>query len=94
MSFGLRNAGTTYQMMVDAVFKQWIGRTLKVYIDDMIVKRNLCKDHLQDLKEIFGAMRKYNMKVNPEKCTFGVTSGKFLGYLMTKRGIQVDPANI
>lgn len=94
MPFGLRNAGTTYQRMVDAVFKPWIGKTLEVYVDDMLVKSKLRKDHLQDLRNIFSAMKKYNMKVNLEKCTFGSTSGKFFGYLVTKRGIEVDPAKI
>ena len=63
-------------------------------MDDMLVKSKLRKDHHQDLRDIFEAMRNHNMKVNPEKCTFGVTSGKFLGYLVTKRGIEVDPAKI
>lgn len=86
--------GKTYQRMVDAIFRPWIGSTLEVYVDDMLVKSRLRKDHHQDLRGIFEAMRKHHMKVNPEKCTFGVTSGKFLGYLVTKRGIEVDPAKI
>ncbi|XP_026396218.1 uncharacterized protein K02A2.6-like [Papaver somniferum] len=83
MPFGLRNAEATYHRMVDAIFKPWIGNTLEVYVDDMLVKSKLRKDHHQDLRDIFEAMRKHNMKVNPEKCTFGVTSGKFLGYLQS-----------
>nr|QBG82596.1 putative uncharacterized protein [Papaver somniferum] len=80
--------------MVDAIFRAWIGSTLEVYVDDMLVKSKLRKDHHHDLRDIFEAMRKHHMKVNPEKCTFGVTSGKFLGYLVKKRGIEVDPVKI
>ncbi|XP_026451395.1 uncharacterized protein LOC113351667 [Papaver somniferum] len=80
--------------MVDVILNPWIGNTLEVYIDNMLVKSKLRKDHHQDLRDIFEAIRKHHMKVNPEICTFGVTSGKFLGYLVTKRGIEVDPAKI
>ncbi|XP_026397065.1 uncharacterized protein LOC113291786 [Papaver somniferum] len=91
MPFGLKNAGATYQRMVEKMFDAWIHKTLEVYVDDMLVKSELPQDHVDDLKEIFVQMRKFNMKINPAKCTFGVTSGKFLGYLVTKRGIEVDP---
>ena len=67
MPFGLRNAGATYQRMVDAIFRPWIGKTLEVYVDDMLVKSKLRKDHHQDLRDIFEAMRNHNMKVNPRK---------------------------
>ena len=77
MPFGLRNAGATYQRMVEKVFAKWIHKTLEVYVDDMLVKSKEDKDHVQYLREIFEQMRQYNIKLNPEKCTIGVASGKF-----------------
>ena len=94
MPFGLRNAGATYQRMVEKVFAKWIHKTLEVYVDDMLVKSKEAKDHVQDLREIFEQMRQYNFKLNPEKCTIGVASGKFLGCIVSKEGIQVDPEKV
>ena len=67
---------------------------MEVYVDDMLVKSTLRTDHLQHLGEAFNLLRKYKIKLNPEKCTFGVASGKFLGYLVTQRGIEADPNQI
>ncbi|CAA0829022.1 Unknown protein, partial [Striga hermonthica] len=94
MPFGLKNAGATYQRMVDKIFKEQLGRNMEVYVDDMLVKSNEELDHVRDLKETFLTLRWYGMKLNPTKCSFGVRSGKFLGYLVTKRGIEVNPEKV
>ena len=93
MPFGLKNAEATFQRVVDKVFKDLFGSTMEVYIDDM-VKNVLHKDHLQYLGEAFNLVRKCKVKLNPEKCTFGVASEKFLGYLVTQCGIKADPDQI
>ena len=94
MPFGLKNAGASYQRLVNMIFKDKIGDTMEVYIDDMVVKSRKAEDHLQDLKEAFDILDVYNMKLNPAKCHFGVGAGKFLGYLVTKRGIEASPEQI
>ena len=83
MPFGLKNAGATFQQMVNKVFKELIGSIMEVYIDNMLVKSLDRSDHLKHLEEAFALLRKFNVKLNPEKCTFGVASGKFLRYLAT-----------
>jgi hypothetical protein len=81
MPFGLRNAGATYQRMMNKVYnKKILGDILEVYMDDMIVKSKEEIDHATHLKRVFEQTRKYNMRLNPEKCTFGVQAGKFLGF--------------
>ncbi|KAK1421700.1 hypothetical protein QVD17_24249 [Tagetes erecta] len=94
MPFGLRNAGATYQRLVSMMFKDQLGDIMEVYIDDMVVKSERKEDHLQDLEVAFNILDKYNMKLNPSKCHFGVKSGKFLGYVVTKRGIEASPEQI
>lgn len=94
MPFGLKNAGATYQRLVNRMFAKQIGKRVEVYIDDMLVKSQKAEQHLEHLTEAFDVLRKYNMKLNPAKCSFGVSSGKFLGYLVTKRGIEADPDQI
>ena len=91
MPFGFKNAGATYQRTVNEMFKEQLGRTVEVYIDDMLVKSLKAPDHVQHLRQCFDVLNKYNMKLNPAKCTFGVTSGEFLGYIVTKRGIEANP---
>ena len=76
------------------MFKDQIGQTMEVYIDDMVVKSIKAEDHLRDLEEAFDILDKYNMKLNPSKCHFGVKAGKFLGYMVTKRGIEASPEQI
>ncbi|CAA0810386.1 Unknown protein, partial [Striga hermonthica] len=94
MPFGLKNAGATYQRLVDKIFKEQLGRNMEVYVDDMLVKSKDEIDHVNDLKETFMTLRKYGMKLNPAKCSFGVKSGKFLGYMVTRRGIEVNPEKV
>ncbi|GAU18714.1 hypothetical protein TSUD_80020 [Trifolium subterraneum] len=91
MSFGLKNAGATYQRMMNKVFHDEIGDMLEVYMDDMIVKSEEEIDHTVHLKRVFDQARKFNMRFNPEKCTFGVKAGKFLGFYLTERGIEANP---
>nr|KYP69821.1 Retrovirus-related Pol polyprotein from transposon 297 family [Cajanus cajan] len=91
MPFGLKNAGATYQRLMDKVFAEQIGRNLEVYVDDMVIKTKSANDHVRDLEEIFQQVRRYNMRLNPEKCVFGVQGGKFLGFMITCRGIEANP---
>ncbi|CAL2256821.1 unnamed protein product [Prunus armeniaca] len=84
MPFVLKNAEATYQRLVNKIFKEQIGKTMEVYMDDMLVKAPKCADHIKNLAESFSLLRQYRMKLNPSKCTFGVSSGRFLGYLVTQ----------
>ena len=79
MPFGLKNTGATYQRFMNKMFMRQIGRNIQVYVDDMLVKSRREEDHLEDLRETFDTLRSNNMKLNPGKCAFGVTTGKFLG---------------
>ena len=94
MPFGLKNAGATYQRLVNEMFTEKIGETMEVYIDDMLVKSLRDSDHVTHLEECFGILNKYQMKINPSKCTFGVSFRKFLGYMVTQRGIEANPDQI
>ncbi|KAI0488063.1 hypothetical protein KFK09_027887 [Dendrobium nobile] len=94
MPFGLKNAGATYQRLMNKVFKNLIGRTMKVYVDDMLVKSLEKSQHISNLEECFNLLRSYNMRLNPSKYAFGVTSGKFLGFMVTHRGIETNPEKI
>ena len=94
MPFGLLNAGATYQRLVNMMFKEQIVKTMKVYVDDMLVKSKKAIDHIADLSEMFDILRKYRMKLNPQKCVFGVESGKFLGFIVNHRGIEANPSKI
>jgi hypothetical protein len=91
MPFGLKNAGATYQQMMNLVFSEQIGRVLEVYIDEIIVKSKEGRDPVADLDEVFQQLRKYDLRHNPDKCTFGVEASKFLGFLLTSRGIEASP---
>ncbi|GKV47203.1 hypothetical protein SLEP1_g54121 [Rubroshorea leprosula] len=94
MPFGLKNAGATYQKMVTIVFRAQIGKNLEVYVDDIVVKSLKAENHLADLDETFNNLRKNRMRLNPAKCIFGVESGKFLGFMVSRRGIEVNPEKI
>ncbi|XP_019239194.1 PREDICTED: uncharacterized protein LOC109219207 [Nicotiana attenuata] len=94
MPFGLKNAGATYQRLVTKMFKEQLGKTMEVYIDDMLVKSAKKEDHIDHLKQAFEILRRYGMKLNPEKYAFGMSSGKFLGFLVSQRGIEVNPDKI
>ena len=90
MPFELKNAGATYQRLVNKMFCKQIVRNMEVYVDDMLVKSKEEFAHLDDLKETFATLRKYKMKLNPSKCAFGVASGKFLGFMVSQRGIEAN----
>uniref|UniRef100_A0A2N9ESE1 Uncharacterized protein n=1 Tax=Fagus sylvatica TaxID=28930 RepID=A0A2N9ESE1_FAGSY len=94
MPFGLKNAGATYQRLMNKMFHHQIGRNMEVYVDDMLVKTKDDMKHLEDLKETFETLRQYRMKLNPSKCVFGVSSGKFLGFMVSQRGIEANPDKI
>ncbi|GJU66245.1 reverse transcriptase domain-containing protein [Tanacetum coccineum] len=91
MSFGLKNAGATYQRLVDSTFQNQIGRNLEAYVDDMVIKSKEEKSLLADIAETFESLKTINMKLNPKKCSFGVEEGKFLGYMVTSEGIRANP---
>ena len=83
MPFELKNAGATYQRQMNKMFAHQIGRNVQVYMDDMLVKCQQEDDHLDNLKETFDTLCSYNMKLNPNKCAFGVTAEKFLGFMVS-----------
>ena len=94
MPFGLKNAGATYQRLVNRMFQKHIGTTMEVYIDDMLVKSTKSDLHIAHLSEAFQILRNYNMKLNPAKCAFGVSAGKFLGFIVNHKGIEANPDKI
>ena len=94
MPFGLKNAGATYQRLVNRMFQKQIGTTMEVYIDDMLVKSTTAGLHIAHLSETFQILRDYNMKLNPAKCAFGLSAGKFLGFIVNHRGIEANPDKI
>ena len=94
MPFGLKNTGATYQRLVNQMFSKKIGRNMKVYLDDMLVKSREAKTHLANLQEAFDTLRRYKMKLNLAKCLFRVSPRKFLGFMMSQRGIEVNPEKV
>ena len=91
MPFGLKNAKSTYQRMMTRMFELQLGKNIEIYIDDMVVKSKVVSEHLGDLGIIFEILRKYKLRLNASKCSFGMGSSKFLGYMVTHRGIEVNP---
>ena len=83
MPFGLKNAGATYQRMITKMFGHVIGKTMEVYIDDMLIKSLRKEGHIADLLQVFDILRRSRLHLNASKCTFSVSSGKFLGYLVS-----------
>ena len=94
MPFGLKNAESTYQRMMTRMFESELGKNIEIYIDDMVVKSKMVSEHLGDLQAIFQILKKYKLRLNASKCSFDVGSGKFLGYMVTHRGIEVNPDQI
>ena len=91
MPFGLKNVGATYQRLMDKVLAPMLRRNVQAYVDDMVVM-SLEKDkHVTDLEELFITIARYKLKLNPKKCVFGVEAGKFLGFLLSERGIEANP---
>ena len=94
MPFGLKNAGATYQKLVNRFFKYQIGRNVEIYVDDILVKSLTTSTFLSDMEEVLSVLWDSMMKLNPKKCVFGVTSEKFLGYLIFRRGIEANPDKV
>ena len=94
MLFGLKNAGSTYQRMITRMFEPQLGKSIEVYIDDMVVKSKVVSEHVGDLGNIFEILRKHKLRLNASKCSFGMGSGKFLDYMVTHWGIEVNPTQI
>ncbi|RDY09048.1 hypothetical protein CR513_06651, partial [Mucuna pruriens] len=91
MPFGLKNAGATYQRLMDKVFQEIIGEDMEVYVDDMVVKSSKEEAHYHTLERVFTILRRNQLRLNPEKCSFEVRAGKFLGFMLTERGIEANP---
>ncbi|CAL8174399.1 unnamed protein product [Prunus armeniaca] len=94
MPFGLKNAGATYQRLVNRIFAKHISGIMEVYVDDMLVKSRTAGGHLENLALMFGILKDYRMRLNPTKCAFGVSSGKFLEFMINQRGIKANPEKI
>ena len=94
MIFELKNVSATYQRLVNQMFSRQIGRNMEVYVDDMLVKSKEAKTHLEDPQKTFDTLRRYRMKLNLAKFVFRFLSGKFLGFMVSQRGIEVDPEKV
>ena len=94
MPFGLKNAGSTYQRMMTKMFESQMGKNIEVYINNMVVKSKIVSKHIGDLTNIFEILRGHKLRLNASKCSFGVDSSKFLGYMVTHRGIEVNPDQV
>ncbi len=94
MPFGLRNAGATFARLVYKVLCNQLGRNVEAYVDDIVVKSRKAFGHASDLQETFDNLRTAGIKLNPEKCVFGVRAGKLLGFLVSERGIEANPEKI
>ncbi|XP_024190564.1 uncharacterized protein LOC112194575 [Rosa chinensis] len=94
MPFGLKNAGATYQRLVNSMFEEVIGTIMEVYVDDMLVKSLTSEDHVTNLSIVFTIILRNGMRLNPQKCIFGVEVGKFLGYIISHRGIEANPEKV
>jgi hypothetical protein len=91
MPEGLRNAGSTFNRMMKLILGTQLGRNASAYVDDIVIMREKKRDHIADLTETFDNMRQNGLKLNPEKCSFGIQKGQLLGCMVSKRGIQANP---
>jgi len=94
MPFRLKNAGATYQRVMNAIFHEHIWKTVECYVDDIVVKSRTKGDHIADLKMVFDIMWAHQLKMNPTKSFLGVASGKFLEFIVTFKGIHLDPEKV
>ncbi|KAI3767600.1 hypothetical protein L2E82_17847 [Cichorium intybus] len=94
MPFGLKNAGATYQRLIDQLFRNQNGRNIEVYVDDMVIKSPEATTLMADIEETIKTLEKEKMKLNPTKCAFGVEEGQFLGYYVTNQGVLPNPAKV
>lgn len=94
MPFGLKNAGTTYQRAMTMIFHDIMHKKMEDYVDDILCKSSTRAEHPTILEQIFERLAKYKLHLNPKKCVFGVTSGKLLGFIISRCGIEVDPKKV
>jgi len=94
MTFGLKNAGATYQRAMNFIFHEFIGKLVEIYIDDVVVKSEDFAKHLADLRKVLECTRKHGLKLNPNKCAFGVSAGQFPGFMVHQRGIEISRRSI
>jgi hypothetical protein len=94
ITFGLKNTGVTYQRAMNLIFHDLLGVILEIYIDDVVVKLAGFHEHMTNLRVSLERMRKYGLKMNPLQCAFGVTAGRFLGFIVHEKGIQIDPKKV
>ena len=94
MPFGLKNAGATYQRAMSIIFRYHLRKTVECYVDDIAVKSRDKDDYLHDLRTMFDIMRAHQLKMNPTKSFLGVSSGKFQGFIITSKGIHLDPDKV
>jgi hypothetical protein len=94
MSFGLKNASATYQRAIQKCFKKNLNKNVEAYVDDMVVKTRNSDMLITDLEETFASLREYQWKLNPNKCVFGLSSGKLLCFVISHRGIEANPKKI
>ncbi|KAM2283573.1 hypothetical protein ACFXTI_032659 [Malus domestica] len=84
MPFGLKNVGVTYQRLVNSMFTEQIGKNMEIYIDDMLVKSKHADQRITNLSKTFTILKRYRLRLNPNKCVFDVGSGKFLGFMISQ----------
>jgi len=94
MTFGLKNAGATYQRAMNFIFHELIGKLVEIYIDDVVVKSRDFMRHLVDLRKLLECTRKHGLKMNPNKCAFGISAGQFFGFMVHQRGIEISRRSI
>src|SRR5438132_4329767 len=94
MPFGLKNVGATYQRAMQRCLHDQLGRNVEAYVDDVIIKSRVKEDLISDLSETFTNLRCFRWKLNPEKCVFGVPSGKLLSFIVSNRGIEANPKKL
>ena len=94
MTIGLKNSSATYKRAMNFIFHEFIGKLVEIYIDDMVVKSGDLAKHLADLRKVLDCTRKHGLKMNPNKCAFGVSAGQFLGFLVHQRGIEISRRSI
>ena len=94
MPFEPKNVGATFQKAMVTLFHDMMHKEIEVYVDDMIAKSQGEDDHVVNLRKLFERLKKFQLKLNPAKCTFGATSGKLLGFVVDKKGIEIDPDKV
>jgi hypothetical protein len=94
MTFGLKNAGATYQRAMNLIFHDLLGAIMEDYIDDVVIKSAGFNKHVADLRVSLERMRKYGLRMNPLKCAFGIKAGRFFGFVAHEHGIQIDPKKV